>query len=179
MGSDFAMPYCYECAHGRPFEKCFVPFKYKDGVQRSVLNLKYNGRPGVFRFYAREIAAEMRGFRPDFITYVPQNVSTHRRRGYNQTRLIAKELGRLLKIPVRGTLERSAEGSNQVGLSKSERKENAKRLYRAKKKKLSGTWLMVDDVITTGATMDECCKLLRKMGCQHVYAAAAAKRIKE
>ncbi len=177
MNSEFAMPYCAQCAKGRPFIKCFVPFVYTGNVRRSVSIMKFYSRPSAHRYFARRIADEMGGFRPDFITYVPQNRKSLMQRGYNQTQLIAAELGRILKIPVRGTLIRKNEGRHQVGLSASERKRNAKKLYLKGKRQLSGTWLIVDDVITTGATMDACCSLLLQMGCREVYAAAAAKTV--
>ena len=177
MNSEFAMPWCAECANGRYFEKCFVPFIYSGGVRRAIINMKHNDRPGRSRYLAWEIAKEMGDFRPDYITFVPQDAKTDRERGYNQTRLIAKALGKLLKVPVRTALRRSPYGRHQVGLSGPERRKNARRLFRPGNKRLSGTWLLVDDVVTTGSTLDACCRLLKAMGCEHVYAAAAAKTV--
>lgn len=176
MHSEFAMPWCATCAEGRPFEKCFVPFRYGGTARKLITNMKYHSRPEKARFLAGEIAREMGSFRPDVITYVPQNSRTDRERGYNQTRLMAKELGRLLKIPVKPALRHSSFGSHQVGLGRTERKKNARRLYMPGRKPISGTWLIVDDVTTTGATLDTCCRLLRAMGAEKVYAAVAAIR---
>lgn len=175
MSGEFAMPVCADCSNGRPFVQCFVPFRYKDGIRRAIAQMKYYDRPGKYKYFAGEIAHEMGDFRPDVITFVPQNAATRRERGYNQTRLIAAALGRLLKIPVKSTLIRRPEGAHQVGLTGRRRRENARKLYRPGKKRLSGTWLLVDDVVTTGATMDACSRLLRGMGCEKVYAAAVAK----
>ncbi len=176
MGGEFAMPNCADCRGGVPYEKCFVPFSYRDGVRRAILNMKFYSRPAAFRCFARAIADEMGGFRPDCITYVPQSRKAGRERGYNHARLIACELGRLLDVPVRRVLRRIEGGEDQVGLSRSRRLTNARRLYHpAAKKRLSGTWLVVDDVITTGATMKWCCTLLRRMGCGSVYGAAVAR----
>ena len=175
MNSEFAMPWCADCSRGRPFAQCFVPFKYKGRIRMAISQMKYYGRPGKNRYFAGEIAREMGDFRPDFITFVPQNAATRRERGYNQTRLIAAELGRLLKIPVEGTLIRKPGGIHQVGLSGYRRRQNAKKLYLPKKKRLRGICLLVDDVVTTGATLDACSKLLRGMGCERVYTAAVAK----
>ncbi len=176
MDSEFAMPWCQTCSKGRPFEKCFVPFLYDRGVRRLISNMKYYGQPSKARFLAGEIAREMGGFRPDAITFVPQSSATDRVRGYNQTRLIAKELGRLLDVPVRPALRHSPGDRHQVGLSSSERRKNARGMYLPGKKRLSGTWLLVDDVTTTGSTLDVCCRLLKAMGCDRVYAATAAIR---
>lgn len=176
MHSEFAMPWCADCAGGRPFERCFVPFRYGGTVRRLITHMKYYGRPEKARFLADEIAREMGSFRPDVITYVPQNARTDRERGYNQTRLMARELGRLLNVPVKSALRHSSAGVHQVGLNRSERGKNARRLYMPGKKSIAGTWLIVDDVTTTGATLDVCCRLLKAMGCEKVYAAAAAVR---
>ncbi len=178
MNGSFAMPWCADCAKGRPFERCFVPFRYKGAVRRLIVGAKYYGHPGRCRFLAGEIAAALGDFRPDAITYVPQSRSTDRSRGYNQTRLIARELGKRLNVPVRGVLRRKAGGLHQVGLTEARRKLNAKKLYLPGKERLSGTWLLVDDVTTTGATLDACCRILKGMGCERVFAAAAAVRMK-
>ncbi|MGN1097581.1 MAG: ComF family protein, partial [Clostridia bacterium] len=177
LRSEFSMPVCAECAKGRSFERCFVPFRYADGINRAISRMKFSGSPARFRYFAREIFIEMGDFRPDFITFVPQNRKTLLKRGYNHTELIAEELGRLMKIPVKDTLVRRKGGRRQLGLTRAQRRENAKTLFLPGKKSLSGICLIVDDVMTTGSTMDACCHLLRKMGCEKVYAAAAARRV--
>lgn len=162
---------------GASYDKCFVPFIYNKGIQLAVTRMKFGDRPAAYRYFAREIAS-MLDVRPDFITFVPQNRKTRHKRGYNQTELIAREIGRLLKLPVKSTLVRSEHGSKQIELGYTERLENAKKLYRAKPGTLSGSCLIVDDVITTGATMKACCDILRRQGCSKIFAAAAAKTLK-
>ena len=163
---------------GASYDKCFVPFIYNKGIQLAIKRMKFGDHPAAHRYFAREIAA-MVDVRPDFITFVPQNSKTRHKRGYNQTELIARELGRILKLPVKSTLVRSENGSKQVGLGYSKRLENAKKLYRAKGVALSGSCLIVDDVITTGATMKACCDILRRQGCSKIFAAAAARTLKK
>lgn len=163
---------------GASYDRCFVPFIYNKGIRIAVSKMKFGDRPAAYRYFAREIAA-MLDVRPDFITFVPQNRKTRHKRGYNQTELIAREIGRLLKLPVKSTLIRSEQGSKQVELGYTKRLENAKKLYRAKEGTLSGSCLIVDDVITTGATMKACCDILRRQGCSEVFAAAAARTLKK
>ncbi len=177
LNSQYALPRCKDCAKGRPFVKCFVPFRYHGDLRHAIYRLKFSQHPSCFRFLAREIVREMGSFRPDVITFVPQSRKSDLKKGFNQTRLLAKEIGRLIKTPVESTLIHNKHGKHQVGLSHKQRKQNAKTLYSAKKKKLSGTYLIVDDIVTTGATLDACCTLLKRMGCKNVYAAAAAKTI--
>ncbi len=177
LKSQYALPRCRDCAKGRPFVKCFVPFRYHGELRHAIYRLKFSQQPGCFRFLAREIVREMEGFRPDVITFVPQSRKSYLKKGFNQTQLLAKEIGRLLKIPVENTLIHSSHGRQQVGLSRAQRMQNARTLYSPRKKKLSGTYMIVDDIVTTGATLDACCTLLKRMGCQRVYAAAVAKNI--
>lgn len=178
FGSEFAVSVCSECMSGKPYKKLFIPFEYNDGVKTAIRNMKFWGRAGNFRYFAREIALEMKGFRPDFITYVPQDRKTRFVRGYNQTELMAKELGKLMKVKVVPTLIRIKKGKKQVSLTRAQRTVNAKRLFMPMNKKLSGRWLIVDDVVTTGSTMEACCKLLKRMGCSEVYGAAVAKTVR-
>lgn len=163
---------------GASYDRCFVPFIYSKGIQRAIARMKFRDHPAAYRYFAGEIAA-MLDVRPDFITFVPQNRKTRHRRGYNQTELIAREIGRLLKLPVKSTLVRSEQGHKQVELGHAKRLKNAKKLYQAKGGVLSGSCLIVDDVITTGATMKACCDILRRQGCSEVYAAAAARTLKK
>ncbi len=175
LGGEFSPRVCGECREGAPFDGSFIPFKYEGSAGDAVARMKYFCRPAAFRYFARELAAEMGDFRPDFITFVPQNRKTRRERGYNQTKLIARELGFLTGVPVVATLSRRESGEKQVLLSYSKRIKNAARLYSPLKTSVGGTCLIVDDVITTGATIRACCGLLKKMGCERVYVAAVAK----
>lgn len=177
LKSEFSMPVCADCQKGRPFERCFVPFYYEGDVANAIIRMKFRGSCAKHRFFAREIFELMGDFRPDLITFVPQNRKTLMQRGYNHTMLIAKELGRLSNVPVESTLIRRKGGKRQLGLSRTQRKANAKTLFLPQSKHLSGSCLIVDDVSTTGATLDACCRLLKSMGCEKVYAAAAAKRV--
>lgn len=177
LGSALALPICGECMGGKPYRKLFIPFLYQGSAATAIRNMKFHGRAAVFRYFAAEIFLELGDFRPDFITYVPQDKATARQRGYNQTKLIAKELGALMGVKVIPTLIRVEKGKRQVSLSRSERIKNARRLYVPMNKKLQGKALIIDDVVTTGSTMEQCCRLLGQMGCKDVFGAAAAKVI--
>ena len=113
----------------------------------------------------------------DFVTYVPTSHSRLRERGYCQTQLLAREVARHLKLPVKGgILAHTGEGTQQArqkGLSA--RQENAaKNFVLARRPDLKGRQvLLVDDVYTTGSTIQQCAGLLGELGAL-VWAAAVA-----
>ena len=100
---------------------------------------------------------------PDIITYIPQSFLRSSLRGYNQSALLAQELGLLLQIPVMSLLKRTSFSLSQTLLSKEERKRLSPDIFRCKgnaqihKKRL----LLVDDVLTTGQTVECAARALR------------------
>ena len=110
----------------------------------------------------------------DFITYIPLSPSSYKKRGYNQSGLIASWCSDFLNIPVVETLKRIDGTPKQSRLSFFERRKNVRKSFFPLDKKLSGTVLLIDDIYTTGATLDYCSSLLLKMGCDKVYIAAVA-----
>ena len=148
-----------------------------------MLRFKYYMHPSYAEAFAALIAEKMLSYekpcKPDFITFVPQNKSTHFIRGYNQSELIARRLSEILRIPCVPCLVRKDGIARNATLNASLRRKNVKLGYFPTDKKLDGTALLVDDVLTTGATVFYCASLLRKMGCKKVYCAAALIRCKE
>ena len=104
---------------------------------------------------------------------IPLYKSRMRNRGYNQSQLLAKGLGEKLGIPVLDCLERIKDTKTQVGRKKEEREENVKGAFRLKIKDLSfkkyKQAILVDDVVTSGATLKEAAKVLKKGGVGKVY----------
>ncbi len=119
---------------------------------------------------------------PDFSRFVllpvPLHKSKLRERGFNQSEEIAKELGKFLRIPVVGdSLLKIKETQAQVELSESEREENIKGAFFCQKPEevRSRKILLVDDIYTTGATMEECGRVLKKAGAQEVWGVVVAR----
>lgn len=164
-------------------EHVFVPLIYAGAAKRAMLRFKYYMHPSYAEAFAALIAEKMLSYekpcKPDFITFVPQNKSTHFIRGYNQSELIARRLSEILRIPCVPCLVRKDGIARNATLNASLRRKNVKLGYFPTDKKLDGTALLVDDVLTTGATVFYCASLLRKMGCKKVYCAAALIRCKE
>lgn len=105
---------------------------------------------------------------------IPLYSSKFRKRGYNQAVLLADGLARRFDIPVVDCLKRVKHTKTQVGLSKDDRKENVAEAFVLKSdvtdsiKQYQNVFL-VDDVVTTGATLKEAAKVLKKAGCKSVW----------
>jgi predicted amidophosphoribosyltransferase len=141
--------------------------------RRLVLGLKYaNGRT-----LARPLAARMAPLvaerSADIVTWAPTSSRRIRRRGYDQAELIARALARELGLPCRPMLRRLAGSAAQTGRSRAERSAGAPRFVARR------SWgplraLLVDDVVTTGATLRAAERALRRGGCAEVIPIAGA-----
>ncbi len=124
------------------------------------------------------VRAHFADVRFDGITYVPLHPVKARQRSYNQARLLAESLGRRLHLPVnRYMLERSRFTRTQTRLTAEERKQNVRGAFRAVTPDwIDGRhWLLVDDVMTTGATVDECARVLNVCGAASVRVVTVAR----
>ena len=142
-------------------------FYYDDTSSKIVKGLKYNQR----KYYAKHIAKLMSEDKSifekiDLITFVPISTKRKRVRGFNQAEEIAKEISKQVGIEVIELLEKVKDNKTQAGLSQKERLENLKGTFKIKdgtEDKISGkNILIIDDVFTTGATLNECSSVLKK-----------------
>ena len=172
--------YCENCRRSKPsFELCRGMLNYADpDADRMVWDIKYNNK----REYADFIAAEMarRYGREIFkwgvscIIPVPVHPSKKRKRGYNQAEVIAERLGGLLNLPVLGDgLMRVKKTAPQKELDPGKRAANLAGAFAAGSiKGDEGTVLLIDDIYTTGATMETCTRVLLAAGVKKVYCLA-------
>jgi len=115
------------------------------------------------------------GFSPGIIIPVPLHKSRKNERGYNQSALIAKRVSKLLKIPFSSSLMRRIRNTpSQRGLHPDERIKNVKGAF-AVRGKIPATVLLIDDVATTGATVNECAATLKASGAARVASLTFAK----
>jgi ComF family protein len=124
------------------------------------------------------LLAEIRPELTAIIVPVPLAKKRLRWRGYNQAQILARELGTIWRLPVHGdVLARARETKNQAELTGMERRNNIKDAFTCPNP--SGienkTVYLIDDVFTTGATMDECAKLLKRHGAAIVVGLALAR----
>ncbi len=114
---------------------------------------------------------------PDAIVPVPLHASRERERGYNQAALLAHELGSRVSLPVvEGVLVRTRETIPQVGLDATERRANVLHAFNCSSTGLAGRRiLLVDDVCTSGATLEAASDALREGGASSVWAYTLAR----
>jgi predicted amidophosphoribosyltransferase len=105
------------------------------------------------------------------VTWAPTSARRRRDRGYDQAQLLAVAVARALGVPSRATLVRARSADPQTGSSRSER---LSRVGFAARRPIAGRLVLVDDVVTTGATLRAAAQALRRAGAESVIAIAAA-----
>ena len=115
--------------------------------------------------------------KPELVTCVPISAARAHLRGFNQSAALAQAIAAAWNVPFQPTLKRHLLSRRQSELHANERWKNAEKAYYARKNvDLTGqTVVLVDDVVTTGATASACAMLLRDLGAQTVFLLAAAK----
>ena len=157
--------------------RCTSPFLYKERFSESVKAFKFRNRPQYAKALAFAVVTSLNitgDLRYDYITCVPMHPKLKNRRGYNQSELLAKECAKLMGVKYIDALEKFKQNKPQHSLKGSERRKNVKGVYRAiNKDKIKGKKiLLIDDIITTGNTLSECAKMLKKSGCEEIDCAA-------
>ncbi len=173
---DEGQEYCWDCRVQRHFfDRGVAAFSYTDVMRHSVLQMKMQNRRDHIPFYAEAmamtLARRLPSWRPEVILPVPMHARKRRVRGYNQSELLAREIGRLTGIPVESRLLRCTRPVRaQKELGREERLRNLRGSI-AVCKPFPGysRVLLVDDVYTTGSTMDEISRVLREQGVRHIF----------
>ena len=155
------------------------------GLIREVINrFKYGGQTFLVRPLARMLmgpAEELiRLHRIDMIVPVPLHYRRLRQRGFNQASLLARRLGSLLRIPVDySSLRRTRWTEPQIGLSRNQRAANVKGAFSLKAmEKVKGKGvLLLDDVLTTGETVNQCARVLQDGGAREVVVLTVARTV--
>jgi ComF family protein len=162
------------------FTSIYVFEKDKE-LQHIIHSLKYNGKflYGLFLGdqLGKKIINEIHGWNINLISPIPLHHLKKAERGYNQSFYIAKGLSKEVNIPLEcGIIKRKRYTQSQTAMNLTERQKNIEEAFKVKHtKKFKGkNILLVDDVITTGATISECGKVLLDSGAKKVYAASVA-----
>jgi ComF family protein len=174
---------CANCAHRKLyFESAVAAYRSRGIVRRVVHDFKYGDQ-----FHLRHLVADwlnaaldderLRGRTFDLIVPVPLHAARKRERGFNQAEALANMVSRQRGIPTRAVLERTRHTTTQTAFDRAERMENLRNAFRLRKKMNVRQLrvLLIDDVLTTGATLSECARVLKKAGASVVYAATAAR----
>lgn len=168
--------YCLDCTERRhAYTEGRGVFLYKGGVKKAVLDLKYQGKRENARFLGLAMARlgekEVRRWRPEALIPVPVHKRRRRSRGYNQAELLAKVCGEQWGIPVDAGLVRRRENTAaQKQLDPAERRRNLRSAFEAAG--TAGSYerlLIIDDIYTTGSTVDAVAEALQGCGVKHIY----------
>jgi len=177
---------CPDCRENQNrLEKVRSVFTFGGTLQEAVLSLKFNGRTRLAAVFADKIAgAELPDLdlhSQDFLVPVPLHRSRQAHRGFNQSQLIARRLSRLLGIPLDPWhLQRVRPTPSQFQMkSKKERRENLKGAFSVTGRHSFGgkRICLVDDVVTTGSTLEACADALLKSGARRVAAVTVARTV--
>jgi ComF family protein len=156
----------------RSFDRLFILFEFDETIRRLIHLLKYKRHLTLASYFAIKASTrfELCHQSPyDEIIPVPLHRTRKRERGYNQSEEIAIELGRIMNIPVKSEhLMRIRFTSTQTKMSREEREKNVCNAFQCQQDLNGYCILLVDDVITTGNTIDVCVKTLRKAGAKKV-----------
>lgn len=168
--------YCWDCAHKRHiYERGVSLWLHKEPVNASIYRFKYHNQRFYASFYAAEIVKSyeslIKRWAPELILAIPLHSRRRKKRGYNQAELLASELGRLLKIPVSFKLIRRVQDTEpQKSLDSRKRQRNLEKAFAAEWLHVRPySVLVIDDIYTTGNTIDAAAKVLKEAGVQKVY----------
>lgn len=166
--------YCKDCRKTRLFDQGIGNFPYGSVLQESLFKLKYGKRQEYGSFYGQIAAVYsreiIRNWGVEIIIPIPLHRKRMEKRGYNQAELIAEALGKTLCIPVDSRLmKRKVNTRPQKELDYRERKQNMKNAFFLKGENRYRRILLVDDIYTTGSTIEAAAELLKRNGAENVF----------
>lgn len=164
------------------FEELISIFKYEGLIREKIIQYKFQDKSYIYNTFAKIILKNEKvcGLlkKYDIIIPVPIHRKRKLQRGYNQTQLIAKEIAKNIDIKLcDDVLVKSKNTIAQSKLNKNKRKQNIKGAFRVLDlEKIQGkNILLFDDIFTTGSTVNECSKILKKVGAKTVGVLTIAK----
>lgn len=168
--------YCSDCMRKKHyFVQGKAVFEYQEEMKKSMYRFKYSNKREYADYYGLEAVrlygAWIKRREIEAIVPVPMYIWKKRRRGYNQAEVFANRLGQLLQLPVECNLVKRIRNTRpQKELNDVGRKENLKKAFKivpniVKYKKI----LLIDDIYTTGCTIDAVAEVLLKAGVKEVY----------
>jgi len=152
---------------------------YKSSVREAIHSLKYKINIPLAYYFSRKLIPiiQKENWEINLVIPVPLNKSHFKERGFNQSALISRPIAHFTEKPFSANgLRRSRETAAQFSLSSEERQNNVKDAFLGNPATLNGkAVLLVDDIITTGATMENCTKALLAAGAKKVYCLSVAR----
>lgn len=172
--------YCYDCGRrSHQYIKGAALYDYSC-MKESIYRFKYQGRKEYARFYAAEIkkvlGSRIRSWKPEALVPVPIHYLRKNRRGYNQSQVLAEMVSEEIQVPVRDNLIiRCKKTLPQKELDAAGRQNNLKKAFKICRNDVElNTIVIIDDIYTTGNTIDTMAAELKKIGVQNIYFVALA-----
>ncbi len=175
------LKHCDECRNNHhSYTRVIAACRYTSPAKELIHALKFDNQRNIYQYVAEMILTrineEYSALKFDYIIPVPLHKQKKYERGYNQSALIARTLGEELRIPYsEKLLLRNRYTISQFSLTATERKNNLTGAFSAHHNLDKGNILLIDDIFTTGSTMDECAKTLRSSGASRIYGAVFAR----
>jgi ComF family protein len=172
---------CGACLKQAPhFDATRAVFRYEFPLDRLIQSLKYAHRLAGADFLGRELAQSPVPFQPDLILPVPLSPARLAERGFNQAVELARPLARALGVSLETSrVHRRRDTAPQASLPWKERKQNIRHAFECELDLTGKTVLVVDDVMTTGATLDELARTLKAHGAARVENCVLARALKD
>lgn len=170
---------------GVNFARCVCAARYTGALREEVKRFKFRNQPGHAKAYGPMLAKTIRFYLPgayDLITWVPVSPETLETRGYDQARLLAEETAKALNTEALPLLAKVKNNKSQSSLEgANQRRKNVKGVYAVPDPTLLAgkRVLAIDDILTTGATLEEAARTLRQAGAAQVVAAAFCRTPKD
>ena len=172
--------FCHDClTMEHVYDRGLSVWLHKPPVNHAIYQLKYHNQRYFAKYFAQEICEkyeeEIRRWRPQALIPVPLHKKRRRRRGYNQAELLADEIGKILEVPVIPNLVNRVHYTGyQKKLDPRGRKKNLEHAFAPNEKfihfpKDFRRVIIIDDIYTTGNTVDQVAKILKLLGIQKVY----------
>ena len=154
-------------------------YEYRGIIKKQICKFKFNNEKYIGKTFSKLLADRIfeLDLRFDIIVPVPISMNRYKERGYNQSQILAEEISKKFKIKcLKGAIIKIKNNKRQSNLNINERKNNVIGVYKVKKTKnlKDKTILLIDDVCTTGATVNECAKILKTAGVKSVIIATIA-----
>ena len=167
---------------GNFFTACLSPLYYEREVRDALLRYKFQQRSAyceAFGVLLADCVAEFLDAEVDLVSWVPLSRKRLKKRGYDQAQLLSQAVARELDLPCVPVLEKTVHTQQQSKTGSAEkRRANISGAYRVLPgAEVSGkTVLLIDDIVTTGATFSECARMLCMAGANRVFCAALARK---
>ncbi|MDH5377289.1 MAG: ComF family protein, partial [Gammaproteobacteria bacterium] len=173
---------CGRCQQHRPsFDETYAAFVYQPPMTRLLWQFKFRARFDIGNFFCHQMVRDLvPKDRPDYLISVPMHTTAIKERGYNQSAYLANLLARELKRPVyHDVYERNTTKTPQHQLNLKHRKRNLQDAFILAKPRAGKHVAIVDDVITTGATMEVLAAPLKAFGVERISVWAVCRTYRE